>query len=80
MPDDASTSTWARTMNLRNKSAAAPDFVWGAKAIGVAINKPNEKAVFAMLERGQVPGARKVGGQWALDLSVFRAAFQSAAA
>ncbi|MFI0847330.1 DNA-binding protein [Mesorhizobium sp. IMUNJ 23232] len=39
-----------------------PDLVWGAKAIGVAINR-NERQTFHMLEAGRLP-ARKVAGRW----------------
>lgn len=53
--------------------------VWGCKAISEHIGRP-EKATFAMLEKGVVPGARKIGGKWALDPEVYRAAFQPVAA
>lgn len=54
------------------------DIVWGAKAIGDVIGR-SEKATFAALERGQVPGARKVAGRWGLHLKIFAAAFEAAA-
>jgi hypothetical protein len=49
--------------------------VWGAKEIGVAINR-SERATFHMLEKGQVPGAKKIAGRWCLDPDVFFAAFR----
>lgn len=49
--------------------------VWGAKDIAKAIGR-SEKAVFAMLERGQCPGAKKIGGRWGLNLRVFIASFE----
>jgi hypothetical protein len=52
--------------------------VWGARAIGETIDR-TEKATFAMLEAGKVPGARKVGGRWALKPSVFFASFEAVA-
>jgi len=36
--------------------------VWGARNIGEAIGR-TEKATFAMLEQGKIPGARKVAGR-----------------
>ena len=53
--------------------------IWGASEIGKTINR-SEKATFVMLEAGKVPGARKVGGRWALKPSVFFASFESVAA
>ena len=38
------------------------DLVWGAKAIGQIINKP-QRATFYLLESGALP-ARKIGSQW----------------
>jgi hypothetical protein len=52
-----------------------PNIVWGAKAIGDVIGR-SESATFSALERGQVPGAKKVAGRW---LKVFFAAFEAAA-
>jgi hypothetical protein len=55
------------------------EVIWGARAIGQAIGR-TEKAAFAMLEAGSLPGARKVAGRWAFNLKVFHAAFDEAAA
>jgi hypothetical protein len=54
------------------------DVVWGAKAIAPFLGR-TEKGAFGALESGRVPGAKKIAGKWALDLSVFRAAFKVAA-
>ncbi|WP_448043796.1 helix-turn-helix transcriptional regulator [Bradyrhizobium liaoningense] len=48
--------------------------IWGAKDIAKAIGR-SEKSVFAMLERGQCPGAKKIGGRWALNMRVFLETF-----
>jgi hypothetical protein len=57
----------------------ATDVIWGAKAIASYFRR-TEKATYAALESGKVPGARKIGGKWALNPRVFHAAFESAAA
>jgi hypothetical protein len=54
------------------------EIVWGARAIGKAIGR-TERATFAALEQGKIPGARKIAGRWGLDFSVFVAAFQAVA-
>jgi hypothetical protein len=48
--------------------------VWGARDIAATIGR-TERATFHMLERGQVPGARKIAGRWCLDPEVFFATF-----
>jgi hypothetical protein len=48
--------------------------IWGCKAIAEKINR-TERATFAALEQGQIPGAKKIAGRWGLDFSVFIAAF-----
>jgi hypothetical protein len=63
----------------QNQSATPGEIVWGARAIGKAIGR-SEKAAFAMLEAGKLPGARKVAGRWAFNPKVFFAAFDEAAA
>jgi hypothetical protein len=68
------------TTTNRNQTAASSDqVIWGARAIGKAIGR-SEKAAFAMLEQGKLPGARKVAGRWAFNPAVFFAAFDEAAA
>lgn len=42
------------------------ELIWGARAIAAVIGK-TDRATFAMLERGQIPGARKVGVQWVIS-------------
>jgi hypothetical protein len=66
-------------MTTTNQNQPCSDqVIWGARAIGKAIGR-SEKAAFAMLERGKLPGARKVAGRWALNPAVFFAAFHEAA-
>lgn len=55
------------------------DLIWGAAAIAARIGK-TRRATFHMLERGQIPGARKVGGQWCVSGKVLRDFFEGAAA
>jgi hypothetical protein len=55
------------------------DVVWGAKAISRVINR-TEMQTYHMLEKGLIPGARKVGKLWAFSPSVFAAAMREAAA
>jgi hypothetical protein len=50
------------------------ELVWGCKAIAEKIGR-TERATFAALEQGKIPGARKIAGRWALDPRVFMAAF-----
>lgn len=59
-------------------SAQSTDVIWGARNIGIAIGR-TEKATFAMLESGKLPGARKVAGRWAFNPKVFFAAFDEVA-
>lgn len=42
------------------------DLVWGADGIGTLIGKTT-RATFQMLERGHIPMAKKVGGQWVVS-------------
>jgi hypothetical protein len=56
---------------------AAPHIVFGADAIAPHIGK-TVKGAYTALERGNIPGARKIGGTWALNLSVFHASFNAA--
>ena len=64
-------------MSTQNENAAS-EIVWGAPAIAAYL-KRTEKAVYHALERRQIPGAAKIGGKWALDPRVFRAAFAATA-
>jgi hypothetical protein len=67
------------TTTNQNQTAAGDQVIWGARAIGKAIGR-TEKAAFAMLEQGSLPGARKVAGRWAFNPAVFFAAFDENAA
>lgn len=51
-----------------------PEIVYGAKAIAEATDEPDVRKVHYRLERGLIPGARKIGRVWALSLPVFRRA------
>lgn len=53
-----------------------PTLVWGAKAIAETIGV-TPAAVFHMLENKQVPGARKIGGRWALHVPTFYESFKT---
>jgi hypothetical protein len=75
-----------RALNLESRimttpietTSAAPAIVWGAAAIAPHIGR-SVKGAFGALESGKVPGAKKIAGRWALNLSVYFAAFQEAA-
>ena len=45
--------------------------IWGAKAIGAALNL-DERQAFHQLEAGRIPGARKFGRKWAASGAVLR--------
>jgi hypothetical protein len=55
------------------------DIVWGAAKIAPYLGR-TEKGAFSALESGRVPGAKKIAGRWALNVRVFRASFETAAA
>jgi hypothetical protein len=55
------------------------EIVWGAIKIAPHLGR-TEKGTYQALESGRVPGARKVAGRWGLNLRVFRASFENAAA
>jgi hypothetical protein len=48
-----------------------PQMIWGAVAIGVALNLTPRQA-FLQLEAGRVPSARKWGRKWAASGAVLR--------
>jgi hypothetical protein len=54
------------------------ELVWGARAISQAIGR-TEAATFHALERDQLPGAKRCGGRWCLNVRAFRAAFDAPA-
>jgi hypothetical protein len=49
------------------------DLIWGAKAIGTALNL-DERQAFYQLEAGRIPGARKWGRKWSASGAVLRRA------
>jgi hypothetical protein len=59
--------------------AVSLDLVWGAAAIAVLIGK-TERATFQMLERRQIPGAKKIGRQWVVSRKVLASFFEETAA
>lgn len=48
--------------------------IWGARAIARFLGR-TERATFHALERGTLPGARKVGGRWCLSVDHLRQHF-----
>jgi hypothetical protein len=65
-------------LSIQAETTAATHIVWGAAAIAPHIGR-SVKGAFGALESGKVPGAKKIAGRWALNLSVFLAAFKEAA-
>lgn len=55
-----------------SKAKPAPEIVYGVQAIAEAVDEPDLRRVFYMLQQGHIPGARKIGRRWALSLRVFR--------
>jgi hypothetical protein len=53
------------------------EHVWGAARIADTINK-SEAATFHLLERGRLPGAKRIGTRWVLHLPTWRASFAGA--
>jgi hypothetical protein len=51
--------------------------IWGAAEIGRAIGKTTRQA-FHLLETGQLQGAKKIGGRWAITHRALRANFEAA--
>jgi hypothetical protein len=45
--------------------------IWGAAAIGAALNLDTRQA-FLQLETGRIPGARKFGRKWGVSRVVLR--------
>lgn len=50
------------------------DIVWGARAIGLLINR-NSRVTYGLLEAREIPGARKVGNRWCVSRHKLREAF-----
>jgi hypothetical protein len=51
------------TMNLHESNPAG--VIWGAEEIGRVIGRTTRQA-FHLLESGQLQGAKKIGGRWAI--------------
>jgi hypothetical protein len=62
-------------MSTQNNETPA-GIIWGAADISKYLNRPI-KSVYPSLERGQIPGARKIAGKWALNPKVFLASFEA---
>ena len=60
---------------IANEADFGLDIVWGARAIGKAINR-NERVAYGLLESGQIPGARKLGGRWCVTAQKLREFFE----
>jgi hypothetical protein len=44
-------------------AAGVHQLVWGAPSIAAAINRPLS-TTYMLLEKGLLPGAKKIGGKW----------------
>ena len=60
----------ANTAEL-NPGGDGLQMIWGAKAIGAALNL-DERQAFHQLEAGRIPGARKFGRKWSASGAVLR--------
>ena len=60
-------------------STESPKVLYGAEAIGEYICDQDTRRVWYRLERGQIPGAFKVGRGWALNCNAFDRAIGEAA-
>lgn len=56
-----------------------PPLRWGGKDIAKYLGR-TERATMQALERGQIPGARKIGGRWCLSTAEFERHFEESAA
>ena len=66
------------TIRAEKTPAVSSHIVWGANAIAPHLGR-TVKGAFGALESGNVPGAKKIAGRWALNLQVYFAAFEKAA-
>ena len=62
-------------MTLEDPNPAG--IIWGAVEIGKAIGK-SKRQVFHLLETGQLHGAVKKGGRWAITVRALMANFEAA--
>ena len=53
---------------------SSAELVWGAANIAKVIGR-TERATFHLLEKGSIPGAKRIGGRWCLAPAVFFATF-----
>jgi hypothetical protein len=51
------------------------EFAWGCSDIAEVIGEP-VRATYHKLEKGVIPGARKVGGTWCLNVPIFPKSFE----
>jgi len=51
-----------------------PEIVYGVHAIGEAIDERDPRRVFYKLQKGHIPGAKKMGREWVLSIPAFRRA------
>jgi hypothetical protein len=61
--------------NTESTTPGLDTIVWGADAIAPHLGR-TVKGAYGALEGGQVPGAKKIAGRWALNLRVFLSAFE----
>jgi hypothetical protein len=62
-----------------NTKTETTEIIWGCDAISAAIGR-TKKATYVALEKGKIPGARKIAGRWGLNFDAFAAAFDTAGA
>jgi hypothetical protein len=62
------------SVQIESATPALDTIVWGAEAIAPHIGRTVRGAYHA-LESGDVPGAKKIAGRWALNVRAFHAAF-----
>lgn len=67
------------TNQTENTTPSLDSIVWGADAIAPHLGR-TVKGAYCALESGRVPGAKKIAGRWALNLRIFHATFEVAAA
>ena len=51
------------------------ELVWGVREIAARINR-DERAAAHLLRNGELPGAKKIGGQWAFRPKIFFSNFE----
>lgn len=71
----AGTYLWVQNaMSITKQPSEKVLVVWGGRKIAEAIERTPKQA-FNLMEAGKLPGAKKVGGRWCLNLAVFHASF-----